>query len=36
MPVTLPQTIRRNQLRQSVPLADSTIYELEQRGEFRR
>jgi prophage regulatory protein len=32
----LPQTIRRNQLRLLVPLADSTIYEMEQRGEFPR
>src|SRR5690606_13874470 len=28
--------IRRPQLRQIVPLADTTIYELEQRGEFPR
>jgi prophage regulatory protein len=28
--------IRRHQLRQMVPLADSTIYEMEQRGEFPR
>jgi prophage regulatory protein len=33
-PVT--RTIRRTQLRQLVPLADTTIYELEQRGEFPR
>src|SRR5665213_3312752 len=32
----IKQTIRRNQLRQLVPLADSTIYEMEQRGEFPR
>ena len=32
----LPQMIRRNQLRLLVPLADSTIYEMEQRGEFPR
>jgi prophage regulatory protein len=32
----VPQTIRRNQLRLLVPLADSTIYEMEQRGEFPR
>jgi prophage regulatory protein len=31
---SIKQTIRRNQLRQLVPLADSTIYEMEQRGEF--
>ena len=30
------RTIRRQQLRQMVPLADSTIYEMEQRGEFPR
>ncbi|MGP0094633.1 MAG: helix-turn-helix transcriptional regulator [Xanthobacteraceae bacterium] len=32
----LKRTIRRTQLRQIVPLADSTIYEMEQRGEFPR
>lgn len=32
----LPRTIRRQELRQIVPLADSTIYEMEQRGEFPR
>ncbi len=32
----LPRTIRRNKLKQIVPLADSTIYEMEQRGEFPR
>lgn len=31
---TLPRTIRRHELKQIVPLADSTIYEMEQRGEF--
>ncbi len=30
----LKRTIRRQQLREIVPLADSTIYEMEQRGEF--
>jgi prophage regulatory protein len=30
------KTIRRHQLREIVPLADSTIYEMEQRGEFPR
>ena len=30
------KTIRRPQLRELVPLADSTIYEMEQRGEFPR
>jgi prophage regulatory protein len=34
MPIT--RTIRRSQLREIVPLADSTIYEMEQRGEFPR
>lgn len=33
-PQLLRRTIRRNELRQIVPLADSTIYELERRGEF--
>ena len=32
----LRRTIRRHQLREMVPLADSTIYEMEQRGEFPR
>ncbi|WP_163879101.1 helix-turn-helix transcriptional regulator [Rhizobium laguerreae] len=30
------RTIRRQPLREMVPLADSTIYEMEQRGEFPR
>lgn len=30
------RTIRRAQLREIVPLADTTIYEMEQRGEFPR
>lgn len=30
------RTIRRHQLREIVPLADSTIYEMERRGEFPR
>ena len=30
------RTIRRHQLREMVPLADTTIYEMEQRGEFPR
>jgi prophage regulatory protein len=30
------RTIRRSELRQLVPLADTTIYEMEQRGEFPR
>lgn len=33
-PEGLRRTIRRSELRQIVPLADSTIYELERRGEF--
>ena len=28
------RTIRRYQLREMVPLADTTIYDMEQRGEF--
>lgn len=34
--LSVRRTIRRNELRQIVPLADTTIYELEQRGEFPR
>ncbi|WOB79897.1 helix-turn-helix transcriptional regulator [Brevundimonas nasdae] len=30
----LPRTIKKPELRQMVPLADSTIWEMEQRGEF--
>ncbi|ATU72368.1 helix-turn-helix transcriptional regulator [Komagataeibacter rhaeticus] len=30
------KSIRRRQLREMVPLADSTIYEMEQRGAFPR
>ena len=30
------RTIRRRELHQIVPLADTTIYEMEQRGEFPR
>jgi prophage regulatory protein len=30
------RTIRRHELHQIVPLAETTIYELEQRGEFPR
>jgi prophage regulatory protein len=33
---SIKRTIRRQQLRATVPLADSTIYEMEQRGEFPR
>jgi prophage regulatory protein len=32
----IKKTIRRQQLREIVPLADSTIYEMERRGEFPR
>ena len=35
-PLEIRKTIRRHQLREMVPLADSTIYEMEQRGEFPR
>lgn len=34
--LAIQRTIRRQQLREMVPLADSTIYEMEQRGEFPR
>lgn len=30
------RTIRRHELRQMVPLAETTIYEMERRGEFPR
>ena len=33
---TIKRTIRRTELRQIVPVADTTIYEMEQRGEFPR
>jgi predicted DNA-binding transcriptional regulator AlpA len=32
----LPRTIRRHELKLIVPLADSTIYDMEKRGEFPR
>ena len=32
----LPRTIRRHELHMIVPLADTTIYEMEIRGEFPR
>lgn len=35
-PDFLKRAVRRRQLRQMVPLADTTIYEMEQRGEFPR
>jgi len=33
---SIKRTIRRHGLRQIVPLADTTIYETQQRGEFPR
>ncbi len=33
-PLPTKRTIRRHQLREIVPLADTTIYDMEQRGEF--
>jgi len=33
-PPPLTRTIKKPELRQMVPLADSTIWEMEQRGEF--
>lgn len=35
-PANYTRTIRRQQLKEMVPLADSTIFEMEQRGEFPR
>jgi prophage regulatory protein len=35
-PLPFRRTIRRAELRQIVPLADTTIYEMERRGEFPR
>lgn len=35
-PLPSRRTIRRHELRQIVPLAETTIYEMEQRGEFPR
>lgn len=35
-PLPFRRTIRRAELRQIVPLADSTIYDMERRGEFPR
>jgi prophage regulatory protein len=32
----LKRTVRRRQLKAMVPLADTTIYEMEKRGEFPR
>lgn len=31
---TMKRTIRREELRKMVPLADTTVYEMEKRGEF--
>ena len=31
---SIQQTIRKSELRKLVPLADTTIYQMEQRGEF--
>lgn len=33
---TCQRAVRRSELRRIVPLADTTIYEMEQRGEFPR
>jgi len=33
---SIVKTIRRKELRAMVPLADSTIFEMEQRGDFPR
>jgi len=35
-PLPFRRTIRRNELQQIVPLAETTIYEMERRGEFPR
>ena len=35
-PPSYTRTIRRKQLKEMVPLAESTIFEMEQRGEFPR
>lgn len=35
-PGPLKRTIRRDELHSMVPLGDTTIYEMEQRGEFPR
>lgn len=35
-PLPFRRTIRRQELRTIVPLSDTTIYEMEQRGEFPR
>ncbi len=33
-PTAVKRTIRRHELKEIVPLADTTIYDMEQRGEF--
>jgi len=35
-PLPFRRTVRRMELRQIVPLADTTIYDMERRGEFPR
>jgi prophage regulatory protein len=35
-PLPFRRTIRRTELREIVPLADTTIYDMERRGEFPR
>lgn len=35
-PLPFKRTIRRHELRQIVPLSETTIYEMERRGEFPR
>lgn len=35
-PLPFRRTIRRTELRQMVPLADTTIYDMERHGEFPR
>ena len=34
LPVAVTRAIRRHELKEIVPLADTTIYDMEQRGEF--
>lgn len=36
LPLPFRRTVRRQELRQIVPLAETTIYEMERRGEFPR
>lgn len=33
---TITRTLRREELRELVPLSDTTIYEMERKGEFPR